>query len=60
MNKTFFTRNKLKEIIPNMSSDQEDAVIDMYLTASYAIKNKLVAQEREIEHLKKRLARFEA
>ena len=60
MSRVFFTRPRLREIVPNLPTNQEDAIIDMYLTASYAIKKRLSTLESENAKLKKRLEQYES
>ena len=47
MERHIFTRKKLREIVPDLTSEQEDKIIDLYITAAYQIKRREIKAERE-------------
>ncbi|MBU5625680.1 hypothetical protein KQI82_01860 [Oscillibacter sp. MSJ-2] len=55
-NSYIFTRSALRAIAPELSAEQESAVIELYLTASYHFKNRMIELESENEELKERVA----
>lgn len=52
MGQYIFTRARLRAIVPDLTAQQEDAIIELYLAAAWRFKNRMIALEAENKQLR--------
>lgn len=52
MSQYIFTRARLRAIVPDLTAQQEDAIIELYLAAAWRFKNRMIALETENKQLR--------
>ena len=57
-NTIVFTRKALREIAPDLTRKQEDAIIDLYITAVYRFKSRVTDMEAGLETIQNSIAKL--